>query len=271
MFTDVESQIKKFERQFKELNIEARRELEEKYNSRSIRIITDELTFLPISIAREHRKYVMQIIKRKRPFTNLREFFMYLNLYCWNFFEYRVLENLIESKCSDMLKEQMSKYARDIEDFRQKTTITEFIKSGLLPMKDRSIPPRFKKITLEHAIDPDVCTLADLDHFRRDTYKALHLKLSECAFQVYKIKHGCVIVKWMIPEDLTKSLQDLLHSETGLTLIQKHNVKKVSIDKIETTVQSVSTTCSYNLMLTCTVIIVDPCRYFCSLLPKRET
>ena len=239
--TDVESQIKKFESQFKDLNIEARRELEEKYNSRSVEIITDELTFLPISIVREHQNYVTRIIQRKRPFTNLTRFFMHLNLHCWNFFEYQILENLIENKCSDALKEQMAKYARDIEEFRQKTTITEFIKSGYLPLKDRSIPPRFKKITIEHSIDPDVFTLADLDHFRKDTYKALHLRLSECAFQVFKIKHGCIIVEWMIPEDLKKPVQDLFYtySESGLMIIQTHNVENISMDGSEVTAQSV--------------------------------
>ena len=143
----------------------------------------------------------------------------------------------------------MAKYARDIEEFRQKTTITEFIRSGYLPMKDRSIPPRFKKITVEHAIDPDIYTLADLDHFRKDTYKALHLRLSDCAFQVFKIKHGSVIVEWMLPEDLKKTVQDLffMYSESGLMIIQTHNVKNVSMDGTEVTANSVSIICYYHI------------------------
>ena len=231
--TDVESQIKEFEKKFKYLKIEARKELEEKHNSRCVEILEDELTSLPSSIAKEHRKYVMQIKKRIRPFTNLRDFFMHLNLYCWNFFEYKVLENLIECNCSEELKERMSIYANDIEGFRQRTTITEFIKCGRHLVKKRAIPPRFKKITLEHAIDPDVYTLAELDHFRIDTYEALHLKLSECAFQVYQIKHGCVVVKWMIPEEFAKPLKDLFNSRTGQKLLQKHSVDRLSIDKTE--------------------------------------
>ena len=237
--TDVESQIKEFEKKFQYLNIEARKELEEKHNSRCVEILKDELTSLPSSIVKEHHKYVMQISKRMRPFTNLTIFFEHLNLYCWNFFEYKVLENLIENKCSEELKERMSIYANDIEGFRQRTTITEFIKCGRHLVKKRAIPPRFRKITLEHAIDPDVYTLADLDHFRIDTYEALHLKLSQCAFQVYQVKYGCVVVKWMIPEEFAKPLKDLFNSRTGQKLLQKHSVDRLSIDKVEIPIQSV--------------------------------
>ena len=236
----MESQIKKFERKFQDLNIEARKELEEKHNSRCVEILKDELTSLPRSIAREHHKYVTSLTKRKHPFTNLSLFFQHLNLYCWNFLEYQVLESLIEGNCSEFLKDKMSRYAKDVEGFRQKTTITDFIKCGRHLVKKKSIPPRFKKITLEHAIDPDVYTLAELDAFRKDTLEALQLKLSECAFQVYRIKHGSVIVKWMIPEDFAGPLSNLFISEAGQKLLHKHRVEKIKIDKDAIQIQSVS-------------------------------
>jgi hypothetical protein len=79
MFIVVESQIKAYERKFKDLNIEARKELEEKHNSRCVEIMEDKLSSLPRSIAQEHHKYVNSIIKRRHPFTNLRQFFEHLN------------------------------------------------------------------------------------------------------------------------------------------------------------------------------------------------
>ena len=236
----MESQIKIFERKFKDLNVEARKELEQKHNLRCVEILEDELTSLPRSIAMEHHKYVSSIIKRKHPFTNLRLFFEHLNLYCWNFLEYHVLESLIESKCSEELREKMSKYARDVEKFRRKTTISDFIKCARHLVKKRTIPPRFKKITMDHVINPDVYTLAELDAFRKDTLESLHLKLSECAFQVYRIKYGSIIVKWMIPEDFAKYLSDFFVTEAGQKLLYKHKVEKFKIDNIEIPIQSVS-------------------------------
>ena len=239
----MESQIKKFEKKFKELNIDARKELEERHNSRCVEIVEDELSSLPRSIAKEHQKYVNSIIRRKHPFTNLRLFFKHLNLYCWNFLEYHVLESLIESKCGEELREKMSKYARDVEKYRQNTTISDFIKCACHLVKKRTIPPRFRKITMEHAINPDIYTLAELDTFRKDTLESLHLKLSECAFQVYRIKYGCVIVKWMIPEDFAGSLSDFFNSEAGQKLLYKHKVEKFKIDNKEVPIQSVSSCC----------------------------
>lgn len=168
----------------------ARKELEMKYGTRCVEIVEDKLSSLPRSIAKEYHKYVSSIIKRKHSFTNLRIFFQHLSLYCWNFLEYHVLKCLIEHKCSDDLRGKMSKYAKDIEKFRQKVTISDFIKSVPHLVHKRTIPPRFKKTVVEHAIDPDICTLAELDAFRKDTLESLHLKLSECAFRVYSIKYG---------------------------------------------------------------------------------
>ena len=236
----MESQIKVFENKFQDLNIEARKELEERHNSRCVEIVEDKLSSLPRSIAKEHHKYVNSIIKRKRPFTNLRLFFEHLNLYCWNFLEYHVLESLIDSKCSEKLRGKMSKYAKGIERFRQKTTVSDFIKCARHLVKKRPIPPRFKKVTLEHAINPDIYTLAELDAFRKDTLESLHLKLSECAFQVYRIKHGSVIVKWMIPEDFAGSLSDFFNSDAGLELLHKHQVERLKIDRDTIPIQSVS-------------------------------
>ena len=262
---DIESQIRKFEIKFKGLNIEARKELEEKYNSRCVEVLKDDLTFLPSSIVKEHHKYVTQIIDQKQPFTNLTHFFKHLNLYCWNFFEYKVLQSLIECNCSEELKERMSKYANDIEGFRQRTTITEFIKCGRHLVKKTDIPPYFKKITLECDIDPDLCTLAELDHFRIDTYEALDLKLSECAFQVYRIKHGCVVVKWMVSEEFTKPLKDLFNSKTGQYLLQKHSVEKLLIDKTEIPIQSV---CIY--LHAVLLIMLNYISSYCLLLLRVE-
>ena len=189
-FIIVEAQIKAFKRKFQDLNIEARKELEERHSLQGVKIVEDALLSLPLSITREHHKYINSVIKRKHPFTNLRLFFQHLNLYCWNFLDYHVLESLIESKCSEDLREKMSKYAKDMETFQQKTTVSDFIKCAHHVVKKKTISPRFKKVTLEHAINPDIYTLAKLDAFRKDTLESLHLTLSECAFLVYRIKHA---------------------------------------------------------------------------------
>ena len=88
-------------------------------------------------------------------------------------------------------KKLMFSYVKDVENSKQQTTITEFIRCArhLLVVKERTIPPKFKKIILEHNIDPDAFTLAQLDVFRKEVFESF-LLLSECVFLVYRIKYG---------------------------------------------------------------------------------
>ena len=219
--------------------MKARRELEARHKDESIEVMMDELACLPHPIATENRKEVKQVVAKKQPFVNLRLLFAYLNSHMWNFFEYKVLQSVVSS-CSENLKLEMTKYAESIDNFRRQTTITEFIKNARYLVKKRSIPTHFKKITTEHAIDPDTYTLADLDAFRTDTLEALHLKLSECALHVYRMKYGSLLVKWMIYQDYLKQVIDFFHLEDSQQILMKHNVVRIKANKSEATIQSVS-------------------------------
>ena len=151
-----------------------------------------------------------------------------------------MLQRIISSLCSENLKLEMTKYTESIDKFRRQMLITDFIKNARYLVKKRSIPTHFKKITSEHAIDPDTYTLADLDAFRTDTLEALHLKLSECALHVYRMKYGSLIAKWIIYQDYLKQVIDFFHCEDGQQILMKHNVVRIKADKSEATIQSVS-------------------------------
>ena len=53
-FTDTESEMRTFDKEFNQLNVEARKELEEKRNSRCVEILEDELTSLLAGVSEEH-------------------------------------------------------------------------------------------------------------------------------------------------------------------------------------------------------------------------
>ena len=234
---DIESRFDSFERRFKHLQLAARKELELKINS--VEIVRDELTVLPSVIMKEHHKCVTAIAKRVKPFPSLTLFFQYLNLNGWNFFEYKLLSYLINNNCSKNLKAEMASYEYDMRDFQQKTTVNNFIEYGRnrIVLKERSVPPRFKKLILKKGIDPDSYTLAELDNFRQKT--CAQLKLSECALLLYSIKHNCIIVEWIFPEEITEILSCFYSHESGQELLQNHRVESISID--ETSLNSVST------------------------------
>lgn len=230
---DIESQFEALDTRFGKIQTAARRELEVKHNA--IELVEDELDSLPCKILKENHKYVTMLASRTKPFTNLKVFFHHLRLHCWNFFEYKVLEVLIKNNCSEDLKERMRNYASDVQSFMSRTKVSEFIKCGIAFRLVEKIPDvleTFKKLSYEHDIDPDTLTLSELDEFRTQTKSAVckRYRLLECAIHVYRVKHKCIIVEWMVPEELINTLIDFYYDQDGRELQQIYRVQKLMID-----------------------------------------
>ena len=210
------------------MQFEARQEIEEK--KKSVKMVRKKLTVFPRRIMRQHHKYITKIVKKKQTFFNLDHFFACLNNYCWDFFEYKLLKHVIERFCSRYLKNKMASYDRDMQIFQQQTTVFDFIKFGrhTITAETNPEPPGFRSLVLSQDIDPKSYTLADLEKFRMDTCTTLNL--SECALQLYIIKHNCIIVGWLIPEELTDQLSCFFCSEEGQEILLSHHVEKATID-----------------------------------------
>ena len=193
----------------------------------AVELVKDELTAIPGQ--REHLTTFKAIARRKRSFKNLTEFFTHLTYHCWSFIEYQPLEHLIENTCSEKLKERVKIYARDVQIFQENTTISEFLTYRGHLAKKRRIPESFKKFKTEHNIDPGTYTLADLERLRKKT--CTHIKLSDFALQqILMITTNCIIVEWMIPEEIVEILSLFYSSEVGQDLLSNHQVESIVID-----------------------------------------
>ena len=227
-FSDTRAKLTEFECRFEKLQLTAYTELELKQNS--LEMIQERLIVMPRIVMKKHHEHMMSILKRDSPFLNLSIFLKYLNLNCWNLFEYQLLKDVIERFCSSDLKAEMVSYDHDMHLFQQQTTLFNFIKSSgnLIALKRRSIPPHFRKLVLEHGTDPDSYKLGDLERFRTDT--CMHLKMSQCALQLYFIKDDPIVIEWIFPEEITLQLSCFYCSEDGQQLLQIHLVDKALID-----------------------------------------
>ena len=221
------------EKQFTDIQIAARKELESREGT--VELVKDQLTAMPIQ--RKDQSAVRAIARRKRPFKNLTDFFVYLNARCWNFLEYHLLKQLIVNTCGEKLKRKVKMYAEEVQNFQRNTTITEFLKYRRHMAKDKSIPESCRKLKMTHNIDPDSYTLADLEKLRKKTCD--HAKLSDFALQVYSIKPHCIVVEWMIPEETVEILSSFYSSEVGQELLRDHHVESIVID--DKSLYSVST------------------------------
>lgn len=232
---DIELQIKEFEGRFSVLLDLTKAELT--VRSKSMEILRNKLKMqqMPCSVKRQHYQYVINIISCKyKPFHDLKELFSYLNMYCWNCFEYKLLMNIIErNKCSQALTCRMESYERDILGFRQKTSILEFMnsKQSSTRMNSDLMPPHFRQVTTEHDINPDIYRLVALDDFRVNMTSCLNLP-AECAIQIIdlQLKLGRTVVEWRIPYELLEDLTSFFCSEVGQSVLVGHHIGDVVID-----------------------------------------
>ena len=232
MTLDTESQIEELEKRFTNIQIAARKELESREGT--VELVKDQLTAMPLQ--RKDQSTIRAIARRKRPFQNLTELFVYLNTRCWNFLEYHLLKQLIVNTCSEKLKRKVKTYVEDVQNFQRNTTITEFLKYRRHMAKEKCIPESYKKLKMTHNINPDSYTLADLEKLRKKTCD--HVKLSDFALQMYSIEPHCIIVEWMIPEEIVEILSLFYSSEGGQELLHDHHVESIFID--DKTIYSVS-------------------------------
>ena len=188
---------------------------------------------MPCSVKIQHYQYMLHIVNHKyRHFS--KEMFLYLNMYCWNCFEYKLLRYVIKTNdCSQALTTRMESFERDAITLRQRSKISEFINSGepSIRMKQSLMPPHFILVTTEHEIDSDEYKLIALDSFCEDIISNLKLQ-AECAFQIIMIdlKHGRTVVQWIIPYELLEVMTSFLCNEVGQAILMDHHVKDVVID-----------------------------------------
>ena len=205
----------------------------------AVELIVEELESLPPRIFKESYKHVKKVSMKtsKYKFTDLKTFFQYLRLHCWNFFEYKILEFVINKNCSEELQEKMKNYKRDLQALKDRTTISEFLNCDITCdlVKKARVPETFKTLTTHHCINPDTHTLSDLDKFRirmvRDRQRVfVHRSLLECAMQLYTIKYGSIVVEWIFPEELTGVVVDILSSDEGQEMLKSLFIEKTLID-----------------------------------------
>ena len=196
---------------------------------------------MPCAVDQQHYQYVTRAISCG-PVEHFQshEVFHYINMYCWNCFEYQLLRYVIKtSTCSPSLTSQMESFERDMLEFKQ-TTSTSDIANGpyfSTGMKSDFIPPHFDCITTRHNIVRAAqgqmeLALIELENFRVDVVSCMKLP-NECALQIIAIdskNDSAVVVEWRTPSELLEDMNSYFCSEDGQSAISRHNISDVVID-----------------------------------------
>ena len=122
----------------------------------------------------------------------------------------------------------MVRFAHSVERYQQQTTIMEFVGHGGRELvKKKPIPLHFKEMTTEHGVDPNECSLSEIENFRKDIQALLEIEFSECALQMHTINcDSTVTVQWIFPEELMDKFFYAEYQE----LMQFHHIERLMID-----------------------------------------
>lgn len=182
-------------------------------------------TVLSIS---EHSKYLEEKQKVLRKSEDHLELFGHLNLY-WNYLSFDLFDGLIdelsqENSGFNWIKEEMEKYKKEMQKFKESTTLVLFCE--VQQPTEADPPPGFRKLVTEHQW-PETVTLKDVEDFRK---RFLHtLGLPECAMMVYRIRKKCFEITWfgVIPESVGQLLRE---SDGTVEVLKDFKVISVEID-----------------------------------------
>ena len=193
---NIDDQVKQFDDSFSALVFHLRNEMLQ--NQVSVSSLQDTLALIPSLIKLEHHQFMTQNRCKIMDEKEIGDIFLHLNDY-WTYLEYSLLEHIIQrhsSLLSRDLQEEMTKYKKDIEGFKQRTTMEQLLDAGLGVVR-KEPPHNFSRIVTKLKRNPSQCTLKDLDNFRRRM--CVEFNLPTFIMLLESVENGSLYIKWHIP------------------------------------------------------------------------
>ena len=189
---------------------------------------------LPPERIGEHYNFLMQHMVQMTTYPHIFQFMLKLNMYM-QFMDYSLLKEIIVHFTKDSnpeLLKKMERYEKDIESFCRSTTIAGFITNWT---GEEKVPEHFTTLQVKHKLDPNKCTLTDLEELRKKLGRKLGYclkpRLIECAMIFLKVELGCVMVTWLVPVEILPHLMGAVMDEESRMFFAESGIEKVIIDK----------------------------------------
>ena len=208
----------------------------------SVMFVVYTLTSLRADDMGEHKMFLEQHLGTLKQSQNHWELFGSLNMYCWNYLAYHLLDHLIvelsqtyqylkvtdaEGKTMEQsltdIKGEMESYKTDLSHFRIHTSLRLFCKAQKEKIDDP--PPTFRKIVVKHNWSERTCTatLEDVENFRQCYLR--HYNLRDCAMMLNSIRPGTFTVTWFVPS----SVFEILKMKRFIKILKEFDVIRMDI------------------------------------------
>lgn len=158
----------------------------------------------------EHKMYLERHLRNLSGCKDHWEVFGHLNLHCWNYLSYHLLDHLIKElslehkRLKELVKDEMETYKRDLKQFRMHTLLKVYCNAQKSPSEELKPPPEFSVMVTKFDWPNDV-TLEVVENFRQKY--AHHYRLRDCAMMLAFVRPGSFIISWFIPDYVIEKLK----------------------------------------------------------------
>ncbi len=221
----IADEVQHFDTRFVKLQETALNELTE--NKVSVSHFVEKLMILPGPKKYQNEDFVKKNFSLFEKAESIRKIFLYLTFYL-SFIDFSLLEHIIEQFGSERLKEDMSRYAQDMTQFKARTTISDALKHLPKPkLSDQGSPPEgFSQLTVKFGGDVKNKTLEYLDKYRKKY--ADELLLSHFAFFLFEVRESSLLVTWLVPTALETTISENVQKMVSFFVI--NNVLELSLN-----------------------------------------
>ena len=152
----------------------------------------------------------MKNLVRMKSFMNIFQFMLELRMYVRFLGDCNLLKEIAIKFTNHSLLQKIESYKAEIINFCRITSIASFV-SCWQDREPGKIPHNFTEMLVIQELDPNECTLNDLEEYRKKLGRQLGQQLTpcliECAMMLLKVELGSVCVTWLIPTEIVPELR----------------------------------------------------------------
>ena len=178
------------------------------------------LTTLPLSYKFQHLHFLRSQEERIQNARSISELFSILDKH-WNWSDYYLLQRLIANFGDDSLKQEMTTYVVELEEFEKATTILLFRSAT----KHWEHPYYFSKAVIMLQKDASECTLYDIRKLKEDL--ASKSSLNEAAIYYDDVHASLVVIEIVFPQDALELILPVMDA----AFLEQHHIISVTIDE----------------------------------------
>lgn len=177
------------------------------------------VTTLPLFLNSKTNEIISSDIGKIENISKLSDLFHFFHHNLWNFFDYQVLEHIIEKLGSDLVKDSMRRYTAHFKEFEENTSLSSFFESW--PGRSQTLKG-YVQVTATINSSLLSYTVVQINKLRQFICKKYLPPLSQYAMLYYKPLRENGQVTWILPSGQAKALKQAIEQPGVSDFLEKN-------------------------------------------------